>query len=173
MKTWIVLAAIAASTAALAQTPYAGMQSRPIKALSEQQVADLTAGRGMGLALAAELNGYPGPSHVIELADRLALSAEQRSQIQTLFDSMRAEALPLGAELIRREAELDRQFADRTVTPESLKSATAAVATTQGELREAHLKYHLSTAALLSPAQIKTYAELRGYGTTQHRPHHQ
>ena len=43
-----------------AQTPYAGMQSRPIKALSEQQVADLQAGRGMGLALAAELNGYPG-----------------------------------------------------------------------------------------------------------------
>ena len=47
-----------------AQTPYAGMQTRPIKALSEQQVADLGAGRGMGLALAAELNGYPGPSHV-------------------------------------------------------------------------------------------------------------
>jgi len=66
----------------------AGMQTRPIKALSEQQVADLGAGRGMGLALAAELNGYPGPSHVLELADRLELSADQRARVQTLFDSM-------------------------------------------------------------------------------------
>jgi hypothetical protein len=42
---------------AFAQTPYAGMQTRPIKALSEQQISDLNAGRGMGLAMAAELNG--------------------------------------------------------------------------------------------------------------------
>src|SRR6478735_9303914 len=87
-------------TAANAQTPYAGMQTRSIKALSETQVADLGAGRGMGLALAAELNGYPGPSHVLELADRLELSADQRSRIKGLFDSMKAEAVPLGAKLI-------------------------------------------------------------------------
>ena len=139
------------SGSAVAQTPYAGMQTRPIKALSEQQVADLGAGRGMGLALAAELNGYPGPSHVLELADKLDLTADQRASVQRLFDSMKLEAVPLGSKLIEQEAELDRQFADRTVTPESLKTSTAAVATTQGALREAHLKYHLSTAALLTP----------------------
>ena len=77
---------------AIAQTPYGGMQTRPIKALSEQQVADLGAGRGMGLALAAELNGYPGPSHVLELADRLDLTADQRASVQRLFDSMKMEA---------------------------------------------------------------------------------
>jgi len=153
-----------AATAATAQTPYAGMQARPIKALSEQQVADLAAGRGMGLALAAELNGYPGPSHVLELADGLALSADQRAHIKTLFDSMKAEALPLGAKLIAQEADLDRQFATRTVTPESLKALTAAAAITQGELRETHLKYHLSTVDVLSPGQMRRYAELRGYG---------
>jgi len=49
------------STAAAQHQPYAGMQSRPIKALSEQQIGDLKAGRGMGLALPAELNGYPVP----------------------------------------------------------------------------------------------------------------
>ncbi len=110
------------ATAANAQTPYAGMQTRSIKALSETQVADLGAGRGMGLALAAELNGYPGPSHVLELADRLELSADQRSRIKGLFDSMKAEAVPLGSKLIEQEADLDRQFASRTVTPESLKA---------------------------------------------------
>ena len=159
-------------TAANAQTPYAGMQTRSIKALSETQVADLGAGRGMGLALAAELNGYPGPSHVLELADRLELSADQRSRIKGLFDSMKAEAVPLGSKLIEQEADLDRQFAGRTVTPESLKAATAAVAVTQGELRETHLKYHLSTVGILSPGQMQRYAELRGYGDKPMRHHH-
>ncbi len=164
MKIWPLIASLAFVTGAHAQTPYAGMQSRPIKALSEQQVADVEAGRGMGLALAAELNGYPGPSHVLELADKLELSAAQRGEVQRLFDSMKAEAMPLGARLIEQEADLDRQFAQRMVTPESLKASTAAVATTQGDLRETHLKYHLSTAALLNPAQMVKYAELRGYG---------
>src|SRR5690242_13138834 len=123
MKIWPVIASIAFVTSVHAQTPYAGMQTRSIKALSEQQIADLGAGRGMGLALAAELNGYPGPSHVLELADKLELSADQRAGMQRLFDSMKAEAMPLGARLIEQEAELDRQFAARTVTSESLKAS--------------------------------------------------
>jgi hypothetical protein len=158
---------------AFAQAPYAGMQTRPIKAISEQQLADLKAGRGMGLALAAELNGYPGPAHVLELADKLELSADQRINVQRLFDQMRAEALPLGSKLIEQEAELDRQFAGHTVTSESLKVSTAAVALTQGALRETHLKYHLSTAAILTQNQMQRYAELRGYGndSPMHRHH--
>jgi hypothetical protein len=150
--------------ASFAQTPYAGMQARPIKALSEQQVADLQAGRGMGLALAAELNGYPGPSHVLELADTLGLSADQREATQQLFNAMKQEALPIGEKLISQEAELDSQFAGRTITPASLKSVTLAIAVTQGELRETHLKYHLSTQSLLSESQRRKYSELRGYG---------
>jgi len=105
-----VVVLILTNIAAFTQTPYAGMQTRPIKALSEQQVADLQAGRGMGLALAAELNGYPGPSHVLELADKLDLSTDQRAKIQDIFHSMKQEVLPLGAKLIKQEAELDRQF---------------------------------------------------------------
>src|SRR5258707_464441 len=112
-RSTIAVAWILTATAAGAQTPYAGTQTRPIKALSEQQVADLGAGRGMGLALAAELNGYPGPSHVLELADKLELSADQRASIQHLFDSMKEEAVPLGSKLIAQEADLDRQFARR------------------------------------------------------------
>jgi Heavy-metal resistance len=152
------------TVAALAQAPYAGMQTRQIKSLSDNQVADLKNGLGMGLALAAELNGYPGPSHVLELADKLALSADQRAEVQRLFDSMKAEALPIGAKLIEQETELDRLFASRSLTPDSLKAATAAIAVTQGELRETHLKYHLSTVAVLSQDQIRRYGELRGYG---------
>ena len=108
MKLWISAALVLASAAAYAQQPYAGMQTRPVKALSEQQTADLRAGRGMGLALAAELNGYPGPLHVLELADQLDLTADQRTKVQQLFDAMKAEAIPVGTKLIEQEAELDR-----------------------------------------------------------------
>jgi hypothetical protein len=160
------------SSASIAETPYAGMQERTIKALSDQQIADLQAGRGMGLALAAELNGYPGPAHVLELADRLDLTPDQRSRVQGLFDAMKAEALPLGSKLIGQEAALDRQFAMHTVTPESLKTATAEVAGTQGALRETHLKYHLSTVAILTQDQMQRYAELRGYGSNHPMMHH-
>jgi Spy/CpxP family protein refolding chaperone len=141
------------------------MQTRQIKALSEQQIADLKAGRGMGLALPVELNGYPGPAHILELADRLELSAAQRDQIKQLFDSMKAEALPIGARLIDQEAALDLQFASRSITPEGLKAATADIGSTQAELRNTHLKYHLETAQILSPKQLHQYAMLRGYAT--------
>jgi hypothetical protein len=45
----------------------------------------------------------------------------------------------------------------------------AAIGTTQAALRQAHLKYHLSTAEVLTPAQVQRYGELRGYTAgTQH-----
>src|SRR5437588_1991114 len=125
MRNWIGAALLLISAAAAnAQTPYAGMQTRSIKALSEQQVADLSAGRGMGLALAAELNGYPGPVHLLELADQIGLSDQQRAGIRQLFESMTAEALPLGKRLLEQEASLDNQFSGRAVTTEVLRAAT-------------------------------------------------
>jgi len=156
-----------------AQQPYAGLESRTIKALSNEQIADLKNGRGMGLALAAELNGYPGPLHVLELGDRLALTDAQRSRVQELFDAMKAETVPIGEKLIALEADLDRQFASKTITASSLASATEAIGSTQGALRGSHLKYHLLTLAELSPAQVHRYTELRGYTTASPSSSHQ
>jgi len=166
----VVLCVLA--SAAFAQLPYAGMQTRPVKSLSEQQVADLKAGRGMGLALPAELNGYPGPAHVLELADQLALSADQKAHMQSLFDAMKAEAVPLGEKLLAQESALDRLFASRTITADSLKTATAEIGVTQATLRDTHLKYHLATAQILTPEQMQRYAVLRGYGSAATMPHH-
>ncbi|SRR6266511_124668 len=151
------------------------MQTRPIKALSEQQIADLKTARGMGLALAAELNGYPGPKHLLELADPLGLTGEQRGKIRQLFESMQSATIPIGEALIARESELDRRFADRSITEAVLKAEIDAIAEIQGRLRHAHLKYHLATVELLTPGQIQRYAELRGYAgnpTQHHRPSH-
>jgi Spy/CpxP family protein refolding chaperone len=169
-RTIACLAFILVAGAASAQSPYAGMQTRPIKALSEQQVADLKAGRGMGLAMPAELNGYPGPSHVLELADKLALTPAQRDTFTAMFASMKAEAVPLGEQLIALEGTLDRQFADRTVTPGTLSATTAQIAELQGKLRNAHLKYHLTAADALTPDQRQIYATARGY-SAGHQSH--
>src|SRR6267378_7534289 len=97
---WVMVVFSGLSSTALAQSaqPYSGMQTRPIKALSDQQVADLKVGRGMGLALAAELNGYHGPSHLVELSDQLGLT-EQLSSLKEMFGAMKAETIPIGENL--------------------------------------------------------------------------
>jgi Spy/CpxP family protein refolding chaperone len=168
----VAMAFVLTSGGAIAQSPYAGMQARTVKALSDQQIADLKAGRGMGLALAAELNGYPGPAHLLELADQLSLTESQRAEVARLFDAMKSEAVPLGERLIHQETDLDRMFATRTITPENLRAATQAIGETEGALRDTHLKYHLSTLALLTPAQVERYAQLRGYGEAHAVGHH-
>lgn len=146
-----------------APAPYAGQQHRAIKALSEQQIDDLKQGRGMGLALAAELNGYPGPLHVLELQDQLQLTSNQRERFQRLFESMRAEAIAAGDVLIARERALDQAFAEGGMTPDLLATLTAQIGEAQGRLRAVHLKYHLTSADLLSHDQRRRYADLRGY----------
>lgn len=168
-RTWIVIAAtLAVVGAAQAQhaspTPYAGLEMRSVKSLSDEQIADLKAGRGMGLALPAELNGYPGPVHVLELGNQLGLTGEQRIRVQELHAAMKAETVALGERLIAQETDLDRQFASKSVTPASLQAATVDIGATQGALRGAHLRYHLSTLEVLTPEQISRYNELRGYG---------
>ena len=108
----LVLALVLAAVPTLAQhahhSPYAGLEQREVKALSEQQIADLRSGKGMGLAMAAELNGYPGPMHVLELDEKLGLSPEQRQRTEALFAQMRREAISLGDEIVARETALDR-----------------------------------------------------------------
>ena len=160
---------------AVAQTsPYAGQEARPIKALSEQEVAQLRAGEGMGLAKAAELNGYPGPSHVLELADRLGLSGQQRQATESLMRAHKARARELGELVIAAEKELDDAFAQKRIDAAALSALTAKAAQAHARLREEHLRTHLEQARLLTPAQVRHYVVLRGYakGTPGAPPEH-
>lgn len=173
-STAILIMLFASAGIAFAQhaQPYAGLHERNIKALSDQQIADLRAGRGMGLALAAELNGYPGPLHVIELRRELELSEAQADRAQALFDAMKAETIPLGERLIAEEAALDRQFAGRRITPEVLDMTTLRIGEAQAKLRAAHLRYHLAMLEVLTPGQLARYSELRGYAAGHDAPTH-
>ena len=155
------------TSAASDRQPYAGLEQREIKALSSGDIDDYRNGRGMSLALAAELNGYPGPRHVLDLSEPLGLTAEQRAQAQALFDGMQKEAVALGELIVEREAELDALFANSVPEADRVEALTASVGRLNGQLRFAHLQAHLAMRALLSPAQIEAYASLRGYRPEQ------
>jgi len=161
-----------ASPVLAADMPYAGQQARPIKALSDDDLAALRKGEGMGMAKAAELNGYPGPKHVLDLAQQLQLTDAQRHDVQAIFDRMSAAAKPLGGELIAQEQTLDQLFAKGDVTPDRVAAATAAIAELQGRLRAVHLSAHLETRALLTGDQLARYEHLRGYADPQAPMHH-
>ena len=142
---------------------YAGQQSREIKALSEEEVGGYLAGAGMGFARAAELNRYPGPMHALEHAEALGLTPAQRTALGDLMARHKQEARALGAEVVRLERELDGLFAARLATPQGVDTKVAEIAAAQARVRASHLKTHLEATALMTPAQVEKYAQLRGY----------
>lgn len=156
-----------------AAQPYAGQDQRQISSLSAKDIAALEAGEGWGLAKPAELNGYPGPAHVLELAGELDFDATQDRAIRAEFASMRNEAKMLGRALIEAEAALDDVFRGGSAHPDALRASLADIEGIRTRLRESHLAAHLAIAPLLTEAQTRQYAELRGYhaGRTDHSGH--
>ena len=161
-----LLILLAASGGANTQSPYAGQESREIKALSPQDISDYLSGKGMGLAKAAELNGYPGPKHVLELASELHLTPEQQAKTEAVFQRMQARAISLSTELLQEERALDRLFASRSATSEALERSLERIGRLYGEVRQVHLNAHIEQTALLTPDQIETYSRVRGYGVS-------
>jgi len=168
-----VLLVVAINNAASATQPasYAGQEQREIKALSPEEVQDYLAGKGMGLAKAAELNRYPGPAHVLELAEKLQLDAEQRIRSAAIFRTMQAEAMRQGKALVEQERELDRLFAGGGITKEDLRTALEEIGRLQTEIRRTHLQAHIEQRKILTPKQIALYEELRGYASHAGRAH--
>lgn len=181
MKRWTALAvtAVVLFPAAAGTTqsvppasPYAGQEQRAVKALSPEEVEGYQAGAGMGFAKAAELNHYPGPKHVLELAAELNLGEEQRSRVQLAYDEMHQAAVALGTQLMDAERRLDHLFATAAIDEASLLAATEEIAGLRGRLRFVHLAAHLEMKAVLTPEQVARYDRLRGYGADGGGDHH-
>ncbi|HUP30061.1 MAG TPA: periplasmic heavy metal sensor [Usitatibacter sp.] len=168
----VIGAAGCASTSAPPLSPYAGQDAREIKSLSAEEVQGLLAGKGLGYAKPAELNGYPGPLHVLEIAERLELTAEQRHRTEQLFAAMQARAKEEGRALVEAERGLDRLFATRAADPVSVTKSLARIGDIQARVRAAHLEAHLAQAAILTPEQVAKYALIRGYGPEAHSHRH-
>lgn len=144
-------------------SPYAGFETRAIKSLSEQDIEELRRGAGWGLALPAELNGLPGPAHLLELKTALDLSDEQVEAISVIHIDMREAAVAAGERFIVAEATLSDAFADENLSEERLRELLLETAEARADLRFVHLSRHLSMPALLSKAQMRKYGVLRGY----------
>jgi hypothetical protein len=147
------------------KSKYAGEEKREIKSLSATDIEELQNGKGWGLAKAAELNGVPGPVHLLEMKEEIDLSAEQIRAIEDIYMKMKQEAVPLGRELIELERELNNHFANRTITNELLRQILQKIAQVHGQLRYVHLSTHLKTPDILKSEQITLYNKLRGYSS--------
>ena len=149
-------------------SPYAGQELRGIKALSQEDIEGLVAGTGTpfgGMAKPAELNGYPGPRHVLDAveAGEFELTSGQQKQIEVLYEEMRLEAIELGQKIIDIEKTIDDAFVNGTITDQVLQEKVLESADLYGRLRIVHLKYHLSMVDILTPQQVAQYNDIRGY----------
>lgn len=161
----LAVAGVAFAEKASHVSPYAGQEARQITSLSEADVEELTRGGGWGLAKAAELNGMPGPAHLLEMKNEIGLSSVQVSEIIVVRDAMRAEAKRLGRKLIDMERALDEGFKGKSFTPETLEVAVVKLGNVRAQLRFAHLSAHLLTPQILTDAQVSKYNQLRGYAS--------
>lgn len=137
-------------------------QQRSVASLSQEEIAGLLEGSGMGMAQVAELNRYPGPRHVLDLAGALELTDGQKAKTEAVFRRMSERAVALGVEIVEREKALDAAFAGGEIDPEALEESVAAIAALRGRLRAAHLLAHLEMKEILTPKQIAAYEALRG-----------
>ncbi|MFW5832470.1 MAG: hypothetical protein ACOCYE_00045 [Pseudomonadota bacterium] len=154
---------VAAQHAHHGASPYAGMEGRAIKSLSAEDLEELRRGGGWGLALVAELNGVPGPAHLLELAEAIPLQPDQVRAIRELHEAMQTAAMAEGERLIGLEAELDAGFREGSLDDLGLRTLLDAIGASRARLRYIHLQTHLATPELLRPEQIARYRELRGY----------
>lgn len=147
------------------KSKYAGQEKREIKSLSESDIDELKNGRGWGLAKAAELNGVPGPIHLLEMKEEIELSPEQIRKIEDVYQRMKRQAIPLGLELIELEGKLNNHFANGTITEKLLNELLGEIARIYKKLRYTHLAAHLETPTIVTPEQIALYNKLRGYSS--------
>lgn len=136
-----------------------------VRGLSQDEIHDLRTGAGMGLALPAELNGWPGPLHVLELEKELELTEMQKEEVQRLREEMLVQAIPLGEQIIGAHAAMESAFREGQIDATSLLEHLEVLEGLYRELRYVHLNTHLETYPVLTEHQRILYDEHRGYAS--------
>ena len=159
----LVLICLLPACAVNHSSEYVGEEHRAIKSLSADDIRELSEGGGWGLAKAAELNGVPGPAHILEMASAIKLTPTQQVEIEKTYQQMSSEAISLGNQLIQLEATLNTHFADGSINQTLLEQSVQDIERIRAQLRIVHLSAHLQTPNILTKEQISLYNELRGY----------
>jgi hypothetical protein len=156
------------------RSPYSAIPGTAASGLLPQEVEGLTKGQEMALALAAEVNGYPGPRHVLDAAGagQLDLRPEQREAFLRLCDRMLAEAKAKGQEILQMEEQLAMRFRHGRIDEAGLRQILEHIGQLRADLRFLHLRTHLEAKALLTPEQIARYRTVRGYDAGGQHPTH-
>jgi hypothetical protein len=152
----------AARTAAHAAE--AAREGTGIPALSEALAAGYLDGKAMWQASVAELNHYPSPRRVLELAESLELTEGQRRATTNLHEEARREAIRLGEELVALEQRLNRIFVWNQATADNISRVVLDIGTLQTQLRLTHLVASIRQKPLLTEEQVRRYDELQGRG---------
>ena len=152
------------ATRAAAHAAEAAREGTGIPALSEAQAASYLDGSAMWHASVAELNHYPSPRRVLELAEALELTEEQQRATTKLHEETRREAIGLGRELVALEQRLNRIFVWKQATADNIAKTVLDIGTLQTQLRLTHLAASIRQKPLLTEEQVRRYDELQGRG---------
>ncbi len=165
--TGLLLAFVLAGCASAPEAETPGTASRT---LSQQEVDGLLLGRGMGMAAAAEINGYPGPQHVLDLKEELGLTPDQRFATSRLVGLVQGRARALGQRILDAERRLDADMAEGKLSSDQVRARLETIAALRAQLRFTHIDAHLEQKKILTPEQIRRYYELRGRKVTLAAP---
>lgn len=176
LRTWFLIVVAVWFSACLGsaedpQTSYSALHESEVRGLTSAEIESLRNGDGMGYALPAELNGYPGPKHVLELADRLGLNEDQRNRTLAVRGAMLDNARRTGSDLVAAYAALDHEFRAGNMSVEQLRRHTEKIGVLEGELRAIHMEAHLEMMRILTMEQVQAYGQFRGYATTEGHEH--
>jgi hypothetical protein len=152
------------------KSSYIGQENRDIKALPPEDIKGLKRGSGTpfgGMAKPAELNGVPGPKHLLDMieAGKLEVSEKQKNKIESVYKRMKENAIKKGGKIITKEEKIDNGFEKRSIEQEELKDKIKTSANLYADLRFIHLKTHLEMLDILNEKQVEKYNKLRGYSS--------
>lgn len=126
----------------------------PNSTLSIKEVDAYLTGKSLDFAKTAEIHHYPSPKQVLKLENQLSLAKPQINRTIMLNKLMRKYTIKAGREIVIKERQLYKLFAEEPVNLEEVEKLVKEIAALKGEIRFIHLKTNVSQKALLNEYQV-------------------
>lgn len=131
---------------------------------TDNEIQDLLDGEGISVSHDGELNQYPGPRQVLAAAEELALSPQQKTKIQAIYDRMRLDTVTVGRAIQEQERELEQLISTGGSTA-AADLVVREVAEKHQKMRDIHLAAHVQVKNQLTPEQLEEYHRLHAHQT--------